>query len=202
MKLNATRVTEILKACMFTNAEVANAMPPYVEANGVHLKAGLHPDRLNHYREEVAALLDELPRTFQGLFGDSFLRMCEDKHGTLWGQHANLDELVALGNALDMVDVYPKNRHEWASMPGGMPNILVTLPRELEESETPQEELLPQHNTTFNRGWLARTQNLACVVPDADERAAEEWKQGWQAAEDNLDYGWEKAKFILLKHPE
>lgn len=67
-------------------------------------------------------MLDQLPGEFKLSDGGgwSFLNACVESNGTLWGQHADVEALMALGIATDLVK-YNVPRELWSELPGGMP---------------------------------------------------------------------------------
>ncbi len=132
MNLTAANVNKILLDCLFTEAELkaCNGKPEkFVMAEGVMRNVGFHPDRLESHRADVAAMLSELPPEFMhdnSSGGWSFLAACMTKNGEQWGEHPNIDELLLLGGALNMVK-YLLPREMWNVLPGGMPYFTVNL---------------------------------------------------------------------------
>lgn len=128
--LKAERVNEILRDCLFTDAELEDGSLPEgqetVIANGILRKFGFHPERLRGHADEVKALLEELPDEFHKDKGGgwSFLNACMDKHGNHWAEHPTMDELFSLGQGLGMVkETVPRER--WEILPGGMPYYII-----------------------------------------------------------------------------
>lgn len=125
-KLNATRLHEILIDCFFRDGEdTADACL----GAGVRLSAGFHPKRLESYRGEIAAMLEELPDQFHEDKGGgwSILNACVTKDGDQWGDHPNIDELLCLTRALGLVQILLP-RDMWKILPGGMPYFVVLKP--------------------------------------------------------------------------
>jgi hypothetical protein len=124
--INPNRINEIIRDCLFNEEEVraANGNLPEgcVKAISVRLHLGFHPGRLESHRKEVREMLMELPITFRKSVGGgwSFLNACTDKDGNMWGQHRDIDELLALGIALGYIS-FSLPREFWPSLPGGMP---------------------------------------------------------------------------------
>ena len=56
--------------------------------------------------------------------GWSFLALCMDKNGEIWGEHESVEELICLGIAIGMVG-YSTPREMWSILPGGMPYIWI-----------------------------------------------------------------------------
>ena len=125
--LDAQRVDEIFRDCLFQDGEDTTE---HVVAEGIVNRFGFHPERLQSHREEVAALLDELPTEFRssergGGGGWSFLNACNDRHGNQWtGLHQTMEQLVVLGVALGIVE-YPLPREMWGALPGGVPFFII-----------------------------------------------------------------------------
>lgn len=118
--ISARRVEEILMNCLYKDEEVIDGKPPEdtILAEGIMMKIGFHPERLESHREEIKEILSQLPSQFNE--GASFLQGCVDKNGNQWGEHTNMDQLFMLGNALGYVKC-PFPRAVWSSLPGGMP---------------------------------------------------------------------------------
>jgi len=132
MKLTAENVKKTLLDCLFTDEELkaCNGKPEkFVMAEGVMMKVGFHPERLESHRAEVSSMLSELPPEFMHdnpSGGWSFLNACMTKNGEQWGEHPNIDELLLLGFGLNMVK-YLLPRPVWKAMPGGVPYFIVNL---------------------------------------------------------------------------
>lgn len=114
--IDAGRISEIVRACLFGRNEDQNDM---VVAKGITRTFGFHPDRLEMHQAEVADMLRQLPEEFHN-DGWSFLNACVDREGSQWGEHRNIEELFALGQAMEMVRC-PLPKEMWSALPGGMP---------------------------------------------------------------------------------
>jgi hypothetical protein len=121
--LDAQRVAAIFEDCLFRGGDSTTGS---IEADGITWRVYFHPGRLEGYREEIAALLDELPDDFKssGGGGASFLAACQDKHGRQWGEHPTMQLLLLLGLATGKVE-YCAPRKLWSAFPGGMPYIVI-----------------------------------------------------------------------------
>ncbi len=125
--LEPGKVEEIFLDCLFKEGEDTSN---HVPAEGITMMVGFHPERLESHREEIKALLAELPDEFKssergGGGGWSFLNACMDRHGQQWtGLHKIMEQLVTLGVALGLVD-YTLPRDMWGVMPGGVPYFVV-----------------------------------------------------------------------------
>ena len=141
MEDKAERVTAILMDSLFKEDELVLVvaegkqvrMPRpelrVVVVEGVLFRVGLHKTRLESNREKVKQILNDMPLDFfveelSGKGGWSFLNLCTDKHGVQWGEHRNVDELICLGLALNMVR-YCLPREMWQTLPGGLPYVVI-----------------------------------------------------------------------------
>lgn len=134
--LNANRVNEIFTDCLFRDEE----LPPseYVPAPGITTNVGFHPERVEGYRDEIAAMLDELPDDFQENSGGgmSFLNACNDKHGNQWtGMHQTMEQLFQLGLAVGKATCL-MSRDKWDALPGGVPYYVVNADFDNVERQT------------------------------------------------------------------
>lgn len=128
MKLKAADVDKIFKELLYHDNEIAFGEPIVdpVIAQGVMMKVGFHPRRLEKAREVVKAWLMELPEQFQRSKGGgwSFLNMCMTKDGDQWGEHSHIDQLVTMGIALKLAS-FALPREMWHVLPGQMPYITI-----------------------------------------------------------------------------
>ncbi len=123
-KLNPKTVNKIFHDSLFGEGEDTSH---YVEAHGVMLRVGFHPERLESHRAAIKEMLAELPTEFQQLGGGgwSFLNACNDKHGNQWtGEHRTIELLVLLGIAIGKVK-FQLPRDVWKVLPGGMPYFVI-----------------------------------------------------------------------------
>lgn len=119
MQGKAEKVRELVEACLNGKEEGA------VVVLGIVRKFGFDPAKIAAHKEEIRALLDDMPETFHmgGGGGWSFLNLCNDRHGEQWtGLHQTMEELVALGEAAGMAK-YLMPREMWSAFPGGMPYV-------------------------------------------------------------------------------
>ena len=124
----AKRVEMILLDSLFRNEEIpADHMPPEnaVLVEAIVQKFGFHRGRLESHREEVKAILGEMPEKFHISTGGgwTFLNLCVDKDGVQWGEHRDIEALVALAMGLGMAS-YPMARDLWSGLPGGVPYVV------------------------------------------------------------------------------
>lgn len=128
--LTAKAVDEIFMDCLFRDEEVSKDAPEpppgAVIVDGIRHQFALHPERLESYREQVKALLAELPDNFQADKGGgwSFLQACMTKDGEQWGEHMNMEQLFVLGIGLKLAK-WQLDRAVWPALPGGMPYVVV-----------------------------------------------------------------------------
>lgn len=119
MDKKAEKVLELIEACLNGKAEGA------LLVEGVVNKFGFAPEKIEAHKEEIRALLDDMPEQFHMESGGgwSFLNLCNDRSGEQWtGMHQTMDELVALGVAAGMAS-FLLPREMWMALPGGMPYV-------------------------------------------------------------------------------
>lgn len=123
-KLTSENVSNCFMACLFKDGEPTDN--PKI-GEGLRMRAGFNPQRLEEHREVIEAMLRELPDSFQrsGGGGMSFLNLCQDKHGNQWADlHQTMEQLVCLGNAIGKLS-FPVPKELWDALPGGVPYIVV-----------------------------------------------------------------------------
>ena len=129
MKLTSKNVTDIIRDCLWKPEEILSpdTLPDNtVFGEGITMRMGFNPERLQEHKEDVRSMLLELPETFLASKGGgwSFLNACITKDGVQWGEHRNVEELILLGNALGLVK-FTVPRALWSAFPGGMPYFTV-----------------------------------------------------------------------------
>lgn len=120
MKLEAKRVNEIFEDCLAGNTQ--DDSKRIIVRNMITADFAFDADKLKEYEKEIRGLVDELPYTFRASAGGgySFLMAYMDKDGHHWGEHKDMEQLIALGIGIGYMEClteYPMA----ASMPGGMP---------------------------------------------------------------------------------
>lgn len=123
MNLTAENVDKIFTDCLFKDEENTEN---YVLAEGINIKIGFHPKRLEKNRQEIILMLEDLSDDFKQSkeMGSSFLAMCEDKNQVLWtGLHQTVEKLLCLGLAIEKL-AYLTKREFWNILPGGMPYLV------------------------------------------------------------------------------
>jgi len=122
----STKVHELVKKCLYKDEEIFGGKPPegHILVEGIVNKFAFHPGRIATHKEEIRALLNEMPDDFHKHKGGgmSFLNLCMDKHGVHWAEHPTMGSLVCLGIAAGMAS-YCTPRDMWNMFPGGMPYI-------------------------------------------------------------------------------
>ena len=96
--LTAERVNEILRDSLYRDEELTRE--DAIRVKGIVQNFGFHPERLKAYQEEIKNLIACLPDAFVSGGGWTFLNLCTDKDGNLWGQHNNCEELYCLAAGL------------------------------------------------------------------------------------------------------
>lgn len=124
--LTSDRVRELFVSCVHPGE--GHDAADVVFADGIIRRAvPFSRAALERHRDEIVALLAELPEQFhQGAGGGwSFLNACLDRHGNQWtGLHQVMEELFLLGLAVGRVR-YLLPRESWDALPGGMPYLVV-----------------------------------------------------------------------------
>ncbi len=125
MKLTAQIVHDTFLECLFKDGESTDN---YKLGEAVLIKVGFNPKRLKEKEPLIDKLLKELPTDIHKNIGGgiSFLNMCVDINDNQWGEHKNIDELVALGIATGKLS-FLTPRKMWNLLPGGMPYLVLNL---------------------------------------------------------------------------
>lgn len=124
MKLTSTNLESVLLSCLFKDGEDTTT---HIKGEGVMIRIGFHPERLESQKENIKSMLTQLPIEFQrsGGGGWSFLNACNDCNGEQWADlHETIDKLVALGIASKQLE-FLMPREIWSALPGGMPYMVV-----------------------------------------------------------------------------
>lgn len=130
MELNATNVETIFLNSMLEDSDIVDGKIPEntIKVEGITMNVGFNHDRLENNRDNVKAMLSELPEPFFKETGGgwSFLNGIETKDGEQWAEHRNLEQLLTLGIGLGYVS-FLMPRTMWAMFPGGMPYFQIDL---------------------------------------------------------------------------
>ena len=125
--LSADALQQIMLDVLYTDEEIQanNGVVPgdYVHVEGIVNNYGFHPGRLESHRDEVKAMLEDLPENFRASVGGgwSFLQMCVDKEEHQWtGMHKSMEELCCLAIGLGLGQ-WALPREYWELLYGGMP---------------------------------------------------------------------------------
>jgi len=128
--LTADRVEEIMKDCLFRDDEIKDGQPidpdMMVQVEGIVNNFGLHKERVESHKDEIHAMLKELPDQFHEKKGGgwSFLNACSNRYGEQWtGFHRTMEHLFVLGIAVGKAAWQMKEMS--LMMPGGMPYVVV-----------------------------------------------------------------------------
>lgn len=118
---NMSKLTEkAFMDCLFKEGEDTTN---HVVVEGITMKVGLHPQRLEEKRELVQALLTELPPEFKD--GYTFLNFCTTKEGELWtDSHRICELLIIMAIGLDLME-YCLPRELWVILPGSVPYVMI-----------------------------------------------------------------------------
>lgn len=123
MNLTAENVDKLCVDCLFRVGEDTSLR---VVGQGVVRDYGFHPARLAQHRQEIKEMLDCLPDEFHKDKGGgwTFLNACMTKQGQQWGEHRDIEALLALATASGLAKfLFPKEI--WPTLPGGMPYFVV-----------------------------------------------------------------------------
>jgi hypothetical protein len=121
--LTGTRVGNLFRDCLAATEADGKLI------DGVVSSAAFDQAKVDARRDEIAALLAELPGQFRksGGGGWSFLNACQDRHGNQWtGEHRSMEQLFMLGMAAGLVTLQLP-RALWDALPGGMPYYMVEM---------------------------------------------------------------------------
>lgn len=66
MKLTATNVHTLVKACLYADSEIENGavkagVPAPIAIQSIRINLGFHPERIELHKPDIAAMLKELP---------------------------------------------------------------------------------------------------------------------------------------------
>ncbi len=122
--LSAENVRRVFENCLFRDGEPTSDA---IIAEVVMHSFGFNPSRLAEHKQEIKEMLECLSDEFRADKGGgwSFLQACVTKDGDQWGEHQNINELLALGIATGQAKIL-MHRELWSALPGGMPYFVVT----------------------------------------------------------------------------
>lgn len=139
-KLTHETIHALMMHCLYSKEEheaaqrAAGANPddPPKDAlcvNGIVRDFGFNPVRIAEKREEIEALLPEVPLEFfpeseGGGGGMSFLRLCLRRDGSQWGEQSMAECLYCLCAAVGHARMLISERVFWVAMPGGVPYMV------------------------------------------------------------------------------
>lgn len=128
-KLTAENVDKIFQMCLFQEAE---NLVGAVVVECIVRKFGFHPIRIKQFMPEISKLLNQLPDDFMDGKGGgmSFLNMCLDKDGNQWGEHFDMEKLLALGLANGLAR-FTLSRDMWEALPHKMPYLTIYQPKDI-----------------------------------------------------------------------
>lgn len=124
--ISAKRIESIFVECLFKKNEIVDNKPilKAVYVKGILNDFGFNKERVESYRNDIQEYVNQLPNDF--IEGWSFLNLCIDKEGALWGQHSDSEKLAALSIALGIAE-YKMPKEYWHLLPGGMPYISFSI---------------------------------------------------------------------------
>ena len=132
MELTAENVNETFMKCLFKDDEIKDLKEGEIPegavlTKGVMAHVGFHPERLEQEKNNISAMLMQLPKQFREKEGGgwSFLNACNNKDGDQWTDfHKTMDELVCLGIGSGYVE-FQLPREMWKMLPGGVPYFMI-----------------------------------------------------------------------------
>ncbi len=124
MELTAENVSAVLTKCLFDKGEDTSGA---IIVKGVRSQFGFHPGRLKENTVSIQQMINQLPNEFNKVpnGGSPFMQACMTNTGQQWGEHANIDELVCLGLATNLISWVMEDRAAWNMFPGGMPYFMI-----------------------------------------------------------------------------
>lgn len=127
LRLTSANVEHIFFECLTESMRETNDA---IIIRGVNITPAFDRERIAARRDDIIAMLEQLPDTFHVGFGGgwSFLNLCIDRNGEQWTDfHRVCDNLMCLGMAIGAVEYTVKQRDIWRAMPGGMPYITINI---------------------------------------------------------------------------
>lgn len=122
MKLTSENVHACFIGSLFEDpVDPVHAEATAIKSFGITMNIGFDPNNLNKFREDIKSMVLQLPGIAEG---NSFLNMCMDAEGHHWGEHRNIEELILLGQAIDLIECAAP-RDMWDIFPGGMPYYML-----------------------------------------------------------------------------
>jgi hypothetical protein len=131
--LTSQRVEALFRDSLCREEETHQGIPlvPTMKALGLTIKVEFNKVRLDSHREEVKAMLNELPIEFKSVWnggkgGQSFIKLCVTKEGIRWtNNHRALEQLCLLAIGLDL-GCFPFPRQTWSRFPNGIPDFCIS----------------------------------------------------------------------------
>lgn len=124
MKLTCENLKKVAIQCFFEDGETAQKSG--IEVKGVVTTFIFNPIGLKIVKNEINALLDQLPELFHESIGGgwSFLNACMNRDSEQWGEQRDVELLMCLGIAIGRV-AYCLPREMWEILPGEMPYFVI-----------------------------------------------------------------------------
>jgi hypothetical protein len=213
-ELTVESVNEIIEHCMIgaVTAPVTRA----ILSQGIVNAFVFDPDKIEEQQEQIRQLLSQLPENFELEVGGgwSFLNLCMRRDDEQWTGEQRLSEaLMCLGLAAGWAVTAPSNRKTWASMPGGMPYVIV-LPERREVELADQEALeqinrhLAEHVAQEDTITVATPRCIVCGKPGEVTLPRAAWERFNKRNGEKIQVAWpqgtagEREQLINGTHPE
>jgi len=119
MKLTSENVEKVFRSCLFEDNE---EQIDIVNSAGVVIDAEFKKQKLEENKENIIAMLDQLPDDFNQELGGGmhFTNAAYRNDNYLWGEHCHVDFLICLGIAVGYVR-FCLAREFWAVLPQKLP---------------------------------------------------------------------------------
>ena len=132
--ISAKEVDDIFQSCLWSDEEVSTLGESYLKSHsiighGITFSVGFSPEKIEHNRERIGQILEELdPQFFAGHGeGASFLVLPFTADDKQWGEHSNAEQLMLLGMAINKVKYTVADRTAWGAFAGSVPLISINL---------------------------------------------------------------------------
>lgn len=125
--IDQNEVNKIFDECMLKEHEqISNP----IIGIGLECDYHFHPERLEAHRPKITAMTKHLPdklKRSQNPHGLSAIHLAEvGNHGKKWTEcQLDVCELLALGNALQLIKLPVAKRKLWPNLSGGKPFVII-----------------------------------------------------------------------------
>lgn len=135
--LTSENVEKLFQSLLVQEGEQIPDKSNSTTVRGITVHVSFRTTKIAKHKEEIRAMLNELPKQFRGSHGGgwTFLNMVTREDGSQWGEQRQAEWLLLMGIAASLVK-YLMPREDWDMFPGGMPYLVYRdiLPKEQEEA--------------------------------------------------------------------